>query len=482
MPKLLRAPPKDLGEERQVRKLAGSRHAPGDWIQRARMIARSWDGARTTQIAAELGCHPQTVRERIWRLPPRAWAGWGPARRRAPTAADQAPAQPAHRAGADRPAGPLDPPGRWSPGGPTTSATRPTGPWMGSPAPLTGWASGSSAARCARSCLASGSAGAHPAPGQQRRPDFAAKNPGRRALHPPAQGRDGRLRRRARPGDPRTFPPAPGWSPDGHRVKAPLEYGRGEERVWCTARCGSSGPTRPGSSRWSATTCPATTAGRCGRGWPTTPHPAGIYPEKRLLAAPAGGLVAAVSPCGLGRPVVANAGELEHATRVATRQLNRRARPWCGAVRPADPQTPPQVRVPPLRNAALIVGFALKATTRPQRQSAHRRPDHRHLPGPAGLLPGGAPGPPGDRPGEQARGAVGPPPRKAHRAADLCRAGQAAAAPGQRHRPADHPATPTAASTHPGVAQGRRHPPTLTDRRPSCSVSAHQILMCGTPG
>ncbi len=239
MPKLLHArPPKDLGEERQVRKLAGSRHAPGDWIQRARMIARSWDGARTTQIAAELGCHPQTVRERIWRLPPRAWAGWGPARRRAPTAADQAPAQPAHRAGADRPAGPLDPPGRWSPGGPTTSATRPTGPWMGSPAPLTGWASGSSAARCARSCLASGSAGAHPAPGQQRRPDFAAKNPGRRALHPPAQGRDGRLRRRARPGDPRTFPPAPGWSPDGHRVKAPLEYGRGEERVWCTARCG----------------------------------------------------------------------------------------------------------------------------------------------------------------------------------------------------------------------------------------------------
>jgi hypothetical protein len=38
--------------------------------------------------------------------------------------------------------------------------------------------------------------------------------------------------------------------------------------------------------------------------------------------------VAAVSPCGAGRPVVANAGELEHATRVATGQLNRRAGPW----------------------------------------------------------------------------------------------------------------------------------------------------------
>jgi hypothetical protein len=31
---------------------------------------------------------------------------------------------------------------------------------------------------------------------------------------------------------PRCFPPAPGWSPSGHRIKAPLEYGRGEEQVW----------------------------------------------------------------------------------------------------------------------------------------------------------------------------------------------------------------------------------------------------------
>jgi transposase len=69
MPKLLFARrPRDTAEERTVRKLAASRHAPGDWIQRARMIARSWDGLWTTQIAAELGCHPQTVRERIWRF------------------------------------------------------------------------------------------------------------------------------------------------------------------------------------------------------------------------------------------------------------------------------------------------------------------------------------------------------------------------------------------------------------------------------
>ncbi len=57
MPKLLHArPPQDAAEEQKVRKLANSRHAPGDWIMRARMIARSWDGLRTTQIAEELGC------------------------------------------------------------------------------------------------------------------------------------------------------------------------------------------------------------------------------------------------------------------------------------------------------------------------------------------------------------------------------------------------------------------------------------------
>lgn len=69
MPKLLRArPPRDVTEARQVRKLAGSRHAPGDWIRRAQMIVRSWDGLRTAAIARELQCHPQTVRERLGRF------------------------------------------------------------------------------------------------------------------------------------------------------------------------------------------------------------------------------------------------------------------------------------------------------------------------------------------------------------------------------------------------------------------------------
>ena len=31
---------------------------------------------------------------------------------------------------------------------------------------------------------------------------------------------------------PRTFPPAPGWSPDGHRIKDEIDYDRGPEKTW----------------------------------------------------------------------------------------------------------------------------------------------------------------------------------------------------------------------------------------------------------
>jgi len=66
MPKLLAArPPRDGEEERQVRRLARSQHAPADWVLHARMMVRSWDGLRTRLIAEELHCHPQTVRERF---------------------------------------------------------------------------------------------------------------------------------------------------------------------------------------------------------------------------------------------------------------------------------------------------------------------------------------------------------------------------------------------------------------------------------
>ena len=78
MPKLLAArPPLDAEEERQVRRLARSHHAPTDWVLHARMIVRSWDGVRTHVIAEELACHPQTVRERFHAFDERGLDGLG---------------------------------------------------------------------------------------------------------------------------------------------------------------------------------------------------------------------------------------------------------------------------------------------------------------------------------------------------------------------------------------------------------------------
>src|SRR5215471_18318694 len=69
MPKILRVRgPQDKKEERWVRKLAGSRHGPADWILHARIVVRSWDGQRVEAIAKDLGCSPQTVRRRLHRF------------------------------------------------------------------------------------------------------------------------------------------------------------------------------------------------------------------------------------------------------------------------------------------------------------------------------------------------------------------------------------------------------------------------------
>jgi transposase len=69
MPKLIKArDPQDVREERRIRRLARSRLGPRDCILRARMVALSWDGRRVPDIAAELGCHPKTVRARLARF------------------------------------------------------------------------------------------------------------------------------------------------------------------------------------------------------------------------------------------------------------------------------------------------------------------------------------------------------------------------------------------------------------------------------
>jgi transposase len=78
MPKFVRArPPMDDGEARKIRKLAGARHAPADWAERARIVALSWDGLAVPVIAGQLGCHPNTVRRWLHRFNAAGTGGLG---------------------------------------------------------------------------------------------------------------------------------------------------------------------------------------------------------------------------------------------------------------------------------------------------------------------------------------------------------------------------------------------------------------------
>jgi transposase len=69
VPKFLRArPPQDDGEGRKIRRLAGARHAPADWSERARIVVLSWDGLGVAEIAAQIGCHENKVRRWLHRF------------------------------------------------------------------------------------------------------------------------------------------------------------------------------------------------------------------------------------------------------------------------------------------------------------------------------------------------------------------------------------------------------------------------------
>jgi hypothetical protein len=70
---------------------------------------------------------------------------------------------------------------------------------------------------------------------------------------------------------PRSFPPAPGWTADGHRVKALLDYGRGPEKTWVYGALRSVTATR---SPWPQ---PRATRSATSGSWPRSrpPTPAG---------------------------------------------------------------------------------------------------------------------------------------------------------------------------------------------------------------
>ena len=64
-------------EERMVRKLAKSHHAPADWKFHAQMVVESWAGKTPNEIATELDCHAQTVRIHLARFNAEGIAGLG---------------------------------------------------------------------------------------------------------------------------------------------------------------------------------------------------------------------------------------------------------------------------------------------------------------------------------------------------------------------------------------------------------------------
>jgi len=64
-------------EEREVRKLARSHHAPSDWKLHAQMIIQSWAGKSPQGIATELKIHPKTVRTHLARFNREGISGLG---------------------------------------------------------------------------------------------------------------------------------------------------------------------------------------------------------------------------------------------------------------------------------------------------------------------------------------------------------------------------------------------------------------------
>jgi hypothetical protein len=182
---------------------------------------------------------------------------------------------------------------------------------------------------------------------------------------------------------PRSFPPAPGWTADGHRVKAPLDYGRGPEKTWVygalRVRDGQeqtmTAPSRnsAGYQRLLAAVETANPAGtimvitdnlsshhsRSTRTW-LADHPRiqhAFIPKGGLLAQPAGGLVAASSPPGPCWAVVCHSRG-DHPGDQGGDLPAQRPRPPVGVGPPTTVPTPPPPRLhlPDLRNVALASG------------------------------------------------------------------------------------------------------------------------------
>ena len=74
---VLARPAVDDDERVRVRRVAGARHAPADWVLRTRVVVASWDGLAVPEIAVRVGCHARTVRSWIHRFNAEGVAGLG---------------------------------------------------------------------------------------------------------------------------------------------------------------------------------------------------------------------------------------------------------------------------------------------------------------------------------------------------------------------------------------------------------------------
>jgi hypothetical protein len=122
---------------------------------------------------------------------------------------------------------------------------------------------------------------------------------------------------------PRTFPPAPGWSPGGHRVKAPLEDSRGPEKTWVY------GGLRVAGGQ-AVTMCAPSRNSKATRAW-LEDHPRirhAFIPKGACWLNLQEGWWRIFRRQALAGQDFADPDEIACATRVATAQLNARARPW----------------------------------------------------------------------------------------------------------------------------------------------------------
>ncbi|MFI6986763.1 helix-turn-helix domain-containing protein [Embleya sp. NPDC050154] len=69
--------PVDGDEEKKIRRLAAARHAPADWILRARIVTLSWEGLRVPRVADRAGCDAKTVRRWLHRFNEQGLDGLG---------------------------------------------------------------------------------------------------------------------------------------------------------------------------------------------------------------------------------------------------------------------------------------------------------------------------------------------------------------------------------------------------------------------